>query len=311
MGKAPAFQYYVGDYIQDTRCLSLAARGAWSDLLCYMWRSETRGEITYDVAGFANLFGCSVEVAIEVLNEIIKRGVCNASVTRVTQCDEIVTIINRRMSREAKERESANNRQLRYRKRNQKNSRDGNSDAKNDGKVTSPSSSSSSSSNSLSTRESARARQSDGKSDAEKYPDWLVENEAVRMLWRQFHPEEAIPIGVQEKIAFEVTDLALWRDEVLDFWVENSHRPTSYRKMWARYRELVAKRERESSQPQARDPDHWRKHYAAELRKWLRHPMNDEQKQVVERALADLPKLTREEWSERRLELEYLDIVIV
>lgn len=145
----------------------------------------------------------------------------------------------------------------------------------------------------------------------EKYPDWLVENEAVRMLWRQFHPEEAIPIGVQEKIAFEVTDLALWRDEVLDFWVENSHRPTSYGKMRARYRELVAKRERESSQPQARDPDHWRKHYAAELRKWLRHPMNDEQKQAVERALADLPKLSRDEWSERRGELEDLDILIV
>src|SRR5690349_20581274 len=39
-GKAPAFQWYAGDWLADgdVRSMSLAERGAYCDLLSYAWR---------------------------------------------------------------------------------------------------------------------------------------------------------------------------------------------------------------------------------------------------------------------------------
>lgn len=140
MNKAPAFQFYVGDYLKDTRSLSLSAKGAWMDLLCIMWHSEPRGEVTYPLVGFARLFGCQVEQAKTVIDELAEMQTCD----RVTHGDGKVTVINRRMKREAEERKRANDRQLRYVERKKRGS-----DAENDGKVTFPSSSSSSTSSAI------------------------------------------------------------------------------------------------------------------------------------------------------------------
>lgn len=136
--------------MQDTRMISLAARGAWMDLLCAMWRSQNRGQVTSTVAGFARLFGCTVEQAEAVIDEITDAQVCNA----VTERDGKVTLINRRMDREAKEREGANLRQERYRDRKRREG-DASGDAASDTEVTPPSSSSSSSSSSTSKKELA------------------------------------------------------------------------------------------------------------------------------------------------------------
>lgn len=141
--KAPAFQFYVGDYMQDTRMISLAARGAWMDLLCKMWTAQNRGQVTSSVVGYARLFGCTVEQAQTVIDELLDSDVCET----VTERDGKVTLINRRMSREAKEREGANLRQERYRERLRLNG-DGKSDGAGDAKITPPSSSSPSSSSS-------------------------------------------------------------------------------------------------------------------------------------------------------------------
>jgi uncharacterized protein YdaU (DUF1376 family) len=116
--KAPAFQFYVADYMQDTRMVSLAARGAWMDLLCTMWRSQNRGQVTSTIIGYARLFGCTVEQAKSVIEEIVDSQVCDS----VTEGDGKVTLICRRMSREAKERESANLRQQRYRNKDRQES---------------------------------------------------------------------------------------------------------------------------------------------------------------------------------------------
>jgi uncharacterized protein YdaU (DUF1376 family) len=126
--------------MQDTRMISLAARGAWMDLLCAMWRSQNRGQVTATMIGYARLFGCTVEQAEAVIAEIVDAQVCDS----VTQGDGKVTLTNRRMLREAKERENANLRQKRYRRKER---REGDADrnGRNNGKVTPPSSSSSSS----------------------------------------------------------------------------------------------------------------------------------------------------------------------
>lgn len=157
MGKAPAFQFYVGDYLQDTRCLSLEARGAWMDLLCTMWRSETRGEISLPLVGYSRLFGCSEEKTEAILTELLEFGVCDSNVTRnadVTLRHKKVTLICRRMKREATGRELAANRQLRFRER--KRNADGNGES--NAGVTPPSSSSSSSSERESTQKPTLTR---------------------------------------------------------------------------------------------------------------------------------------------------------
>ena len=156
MGKAPAFQFYVADWISDTRHITVAARGAWMDILCTMWRSPEQGVLSMPLSGFARLLGTTNEETVAILNELLEMGVCDRDVTRdasvtlayaditptsVTVDDVRITLISRRMSRDAKSRKLAKDRQLRYRSKK----RDATSDAPktaSNGNVTTHSSSS-------------------------------------------------------------------------------------------------------------------------------------------------------------------------
>lgn len=126
----PSFQFYPADWTRDTRALSPAAKGAWIDLLCEMHWSPDRGQISVDKAGLARIIGATVDHTEALIRELLARGVCEISEDQ----DGIVTVTNRRMRREEKERESTRSRVENYRKR------------KCNAKVTSYSSSSSSSS---------------------------------------------------------------------------------------------------------------------------------------------------------------------
>lgn len=88
-GKAPAFQFYVGDWLQDTRALSLSAKGAWIDILCALWRSSSRGTLTLPLIGWARLIGGTVEQTNEVISELRVNGFILVK----NNCDTI-TIIN-------------------------------------------------------------------------------------------------------------------------------------------------------------------------------------------------------------------------
>ncbi len=155
MGKAPAFQFYVSDWMIDTRTLSLSAKGAWIDLLCAMWHSQTRGMLSLTWLGYARLLGVTVDQAKAVISELIDmrvcdyeveeegcNGNCNANVTvnvtqktgqnvtqkmlHVTECNGNVTLINRRMFREYKE---SKNSKLRVYKHREKRKCNGKSNA--------------------------------------------------------------------------------------------------------------------------------------------------------------------------------------
>ena len=110
MGKAPAFQFYPGDWIQDTRILTPLTRGVWIDMLCFMWRSEERGTISGSVDQLARLLSCTRQEIETAINEL--------SVTRiadVTKCNDVVTVTNRRMAKEEKERKNTRLRVEKYR----------------------------------------------------------------------------------------------------------------------------------------------------------------------------------------------------
>lgn len=98
--KQPSFQFYPGDWVQDTRCLSLAAKGAWIDLLCAMHRSQTRGVLALPIVGYARLIGATVEQTEAVITELTDMRICDREYH-----DGAVVLINRRMVREERQRD--------------------------------------------------------------------------------------------------------------------------------------------------------------------------------------------------------------
>lgn len=116
MGKLPAFQFYPGDWIQDTRPISLSAKGAWIDLLCAMWHSQTRGRLSLPMIGYARLLGASVEQTEVVIAELIDMQICDNE----TGCNGNVTLVNRRMEREEKQRIQGRCRVKRFRNADEK-----------------------------------------------------------------------------------------------------------------------------------------------------------------------------------------------
>jgi len=113
MAKAPAFQFYPADYMRDTRMLSLQARGAWADLLCVMWFSEERGKCNGDVTQMKRLWGVENDTAKAVLDELISCKICDVE----TDCNGNVTLVNRRMVRDEKERNLIKLRVKRFREK--------------------------------------------------------------------------------------------------------------------------------------------------------------------------------------------------
>jgi len=110
--KAPAFQFYPGDWIQDTRILTLAAKGAWIDILCALWRSQTRGSLTLPLMGWARLLGSTADQAAAVIGELVDMRVCESNLDddlarRVSSGDRKaeVRLESRRMLREEKDRQ--------------------------------------------------------------------------------------------------------------------------------------------------------------------------------------------------------------
>lgn len=144
MGKAPAIQFYPSDYVRDTRSLNLMAKGAWADILFLGFSKTPQGRISQSIDDWATMLGCDIATAKTVLEAIRKHQVGDV----VTQRNGDITVTNRRMFRDWKEREGAKKRAARYR---DKHGGDENEEAsrKNHGKITTLSSSSTSSSTSF------------------------------------------------------------------------------------------------------------------------------------------------------------------
>lgn len=101
MGKNPAAQFYWNDYLRDTRILTPAARGIWADMLGFMHYAHPRGRLTANYEEFARMLSCTQAEVEAAINEINRTKVGD-----VIFCNADVTVINRRMDREEKEREA-------------------------------------------------------------------------------------------------------------------------------------------------------------------------------------------------------------
>ena len=118
MSGPPALMLYTGDWLKDPalgKC-SPATRGIWIDMLCAMHENGRSGKLegTYDQ--LSRILRCS---PVEVQEACYELGVTKTSL--VTERNGLVTILNKRMLREHKGRQSNAKRQKRYRERQQDN----------------------------------------------------------------------------------------------------------------------------------------------------------------------------------------------
>ena len=109
--KLPFIQFYPSDFLQDTRILSLAGRGAWMDLLCAMWVAPERGKLEWTMDQLTNFLGCSAELSTSIIDELMKSGVG----VFVTDGNGNVTVKSRRMQREESQRKQLRARVQRHR----------------------------------------------------------------------------------------------------------------------------------------------------------------------------------------------------
>lgn len=135
MGKAPAFQFYIKDWLSDPelQSASSSSRGIWINALCYMWESQERGKLEGTIESLSRLLNCSCDEFVTFLNESKTFHFDDL----VTHDNGKVTLVNRRMNREYKERNLHLKRQDRYRQKKKEII----SDAISDADVTIPSSS--------------------------------------------------------------------------------------------------------------------------------------------------------------------------
>jgi uncharacterized phage protein (TIGR02220 family) len=133
MGKAPAFQFYVRDWLSDPqlRLASPSTRGIWIDLLCFMWEAPERGKITTTKEKLGRMVGAENGDLEQFFDDVEELSFCDI----VTHDNNKITLCNRRMSRDEKNKINNKLRQQRYRERHNSNK-----------KITPPSSSSSSTS---------------------------------------------------------------------------------------------------------------------------------------------------------------------
>lgn len=82
--KRPSFQFYPGDWLHDAalRSCSVAARGLWMDMLCYMHQSERYGYLVVgdQIVGksaLSRMTGVPTKALTSLLNELFKSGVLN------------------------------------------------------------------------------------------------------------------------------------------------------------------------------------------------------------------------------------------
>jgi uncharacterized protein YdaU (DUF1376 family) len=97
MAKQPYIPLYTGDYLKDTRRLPLEARGAWVDILIFMWENKERGVLIGTMEEFAQMMSCTLTQANFVIGLLQQKTVCDFEVLKNGQ----IKLSCRRMIRDA------------------------------------------------------------------------------------------------------------------------------------------------------------------------------------------------------------------
>ena len=93
VGKNPSFPFYVMDWARDLDEHPLEIEGAWIRIVCRLWWSETRGELTRSREQWATTLRTSIKASNNIISYIKKENIG----TIVESENGFVTIRNRRM----------------------------------------------------------------------------------------------------------------------------------------------------------------------------------------------------------------------
>lgn len=96
----PYIPLYTGDYIKNTRSLSLESKGAWIDMILQMWDTKSKGVLIGTIDDFTRSIGStSSEQTARIITELAMKKVADVS---KDENDLYYTVTCRRLAREAK-----------------------------------------------------------------------------------------------------------------------------------------------------------------------------------------------------------------
>lgn len=93
--KLPFMKFYPGDWVQDTRCLTLSTKGFWIDVICHLWRCPSRGKDTMPMDGWCKMTSSTPPEVAGCLEELQRYHIADCT------CDDAqkITVECRRMLR--------------------------------------------------------------------------------------------------------------------------------------------------------------------------------------------------------------------
>lgn len=109
MADLPFMQFYVADWLKDTRMLSVASKGAWIDTICHLWNSELRGIDSGTITEWARLWAVTEDEAEAILSELGKVAGIRRENGGNNSRPTTITIYSKRMVKDELERERSRN----------------------------------------------------------------------------------------------------------------------------------------------------------------------------------------------------------
>jgi len=95
MAKQPYIPLYIGDWEQDTNCLSLQAEAAWLKIIFKMFKDKKSGVYKTTTKSLQNLWKCDTKDVQNILSELSENNICGLEI------GDIIIFYNRRMVKEA------------------------------------------------------------------------------------------------------------------------------------------------------------------------------------------------------------------
>lgn len=95
MANVPYIPLYIGDWEQDTNCLSLQAEAAWLKIIFKMHKDNKSGIYKSSTKALQNLWKCSDFVVNEIIEELIECNICD-----LEKLPGAIIFKNRRMLKE-------------------------------------------------------------------------------------------------------------------------------------------------------------------------------------------------------------------
>lgn len=98
--KQPYIPLYVGDYIKDTRKLTLELRGFWMDLIVFAW--DVKGILILDVEDLTRMIGVDKGMVIQSLKSLGEKDVCDVEFQGTDKVKITVRWIVRHLAKSSK-----------------------------------------------------------------------------------------------------------------------------------------------------------------------------------------------------------------